>query len=67
MDEIDYQALTEKLGNVTIQNKQLRRVNINKDKTIRHLRRVIKSLKEEAAKGRKPQFKNGKRGTKFNG
>jgi hypothetical protein len=67
MDEIDYQALTEKLGNVTLQNIQLRRANINKDKTIRHLRRVIKSLKEEAAKVRKPPFKNGKRGTKFNG
>lgn len=66
MDDIDYQALTEKLGNVTLQNKQLRRANINKDKTIRHLRRVIKKLKEDAAKKRKPKYKNGKRGTKIN-
>lgn len=67
MDDIDYQTLTEKLGNATLQNKQLRRANINKDKTIRHLRRVIKSLKEEAAKDRKPHYKNGRRGGKFNG
>jgi hypothetical protein len=67
MDDMDYQALTEKLDNVTMQNKQLRRANINKDKTIRHLRRVIKKLKEEAAKERKPHYKNGKRGTFKNG
>ncbi len=66
MDEIDYQALTEKLALVTQQNKQLRRANINKDKTIRHLRRVIKKLKEDAAKNRKPHYKNGKRGTLIN-
>lgn len=67
MDEIDYLAISEKLGAVTNQNKQLRRANINKDKTIRHLRRVIKKLKEEVAKDRKPHFKNGRRGSKFNG
>jgi hypothetical protein len=67
MDDLDYQALTDKLGNVTNQNKQLRRANINKDKTIRHLRRVIRKLKEEAEKDRKPHYKNGKRGSRFNG
>lgn len=67
MDDIDYQALTDKLSNATLQNKQLRRANINKDKTIKHLRRVIKNLKEEAAKNRKPHYKNGRRGSKFNG
>jgi hypothetical protein len=67
VDDIDYQALTEKLSNVTMQNKQLRRANINKDKTIKHLRRVIKGLKEEAAKDRKPHYKNGRRGSKYNG
>ncbi|MCM3600652.1 hypothetical protein M3175_07910 [Robertmurraya korlensis] len=67
MDDIDYQALIDKLGNVTMQNKQLRRANINKDKTIRHLKRVIRKLKEELERDRKPHYKNGKRGTKFNG
>ncbi|SMQ75906.1 hypothetical protein SAMN05444673_2560 [Bacillus sp. OV166] len=67
MDDIDYQALTEKLANVTIQNKQLRRANINKDKTIRHLGRVIKKLKDAAAKDRKPHYKNSKRGAKKGG
>ncbi|MDR7237145.1 hypothetical protein [Neobacillus drentensis] len=67
MDETDYLAITDKFSNVTMQNKQLRRANINKDKTIRHLRRVIKSLKEEAAKERKSHYKNGRRGSKFNG
>lgn len=67
MDDIEFQALSEKLSNITMQNKQLRRANINKDKTIRHLRRVIKKLKEDAAKERKPHYKNGKRGSRFNG
>lgn len=67
MDDIDYQALSDKLGNVAMQNKQLKRANINKDKTIRHLRRVIKKLKEEMERDRKPHYKNGRRGTKFNG
>jgi hypothetical protein len=67
MDHIDYTALKDKLDNATLQNKQLRRANINKDKTIRHLRRVIKKLKDEAAKDRKPHYKNGKRGTIKNG
>ena len=67
MDEIDYQTLTERLNNAIMQNKQLKRANINKDKTIRHLRRVIKKLKDDAAKDRKSHFKNGRRGSKFNG
>jgi hypothetical protein len=67
MDDIDYKTIKDKFDNVTFQNKQLRRANLNKDKTIRHLRRVIKKLKDDAAKDRKPHFKNGKRGTKFNG
>lgn len=67
LDDIDYQALKDKLDNVTMQNKQLRRANINKEKTIRHLRRVIKKIKDEASKDRKPHYKNGRRGSKFNG
>lgn len=59
MDEIDYQAISEKLSEVTLQNKQLKRANINKDKTIKHLRRVIKKLKDDAAKDRKQHYRNG--------
>jgi isochorismate synthase EntC len=62
MDDIDYQAIKEKLDNVTFQNKQLRRANLNKDKTIKHLRRVIKKLKDDAAKDdRKPHFRKGQK------
>lgn len=67
MDEVDYQAITEKLGNATLQNKQLRRANLNLKKENKHLRRVIKKLKDEATKDRKPHYRNGKRGSKFNG
>lgn len=67
MEDIEYQSIIEKLDSVTNQNKQLHRANINKDKTIRHLRLVIKRLKEDMAKDRKPHYKNGKRGTKLNG
>lgn len=67
MDDSEYKSILDKLEEVTLKNKQLRRANINKDKTIRHLRRVIKRLKDEAAKNRKHHYKNGKRGSKFNG
>lgn len=67
MDDIDYQALTEKLSSVTIQNKQLKRANINMKKEVKHLRRIIKKMKDEAAKDRKPHYKNGRRRSKFNG
>lgn len=67
MENDEYQSILDKLGVVTNQNKQLRRANINKDKTIRHLRRVIKRLKEDAAQDRKAHYKNGRRGSKFNG
>lgn len=67
MDDVDYQALTEKISSLTKQNKQLKRANINKDKTIKHLRRVIKKLKEEMSEHRKPHYRNGRRGSKFNG
>lgn len=66
MDDIDYQALTEKLGIVTLQNKQLKRANINMKKEVKSLRRLIKKMKDEAAKERKPHYKNGRRGSKFN-
>jgi predicted RNase H-like nuclease (RuvC/YqgF family) len=60
MDDIDYQALTEKLGAVTIQNKQLKRANLNMKKEVKNLRRLIKKMKDE-------HYKNGKHGSKFKG
>jgi isochorismate synthase EntC len=65
MDEVDYEAITQKISEVTLQNKQLRRANLNKDKTIKHLRRIIKKMKDDAAKDRKPHFRKGqKRGSR---
>ncbi|HFK2719075.1 TPA: hypothetical protein ACG1DY_004918, partial [Escherichia coli] len=68
LEDNEYQSIQEKLGVVTNQNKQLRRANLNKDKEIKHLRRVIRKLKEDAAKNRKPHYRNGKkRGRSRNG
>jgi hypothetical protein len=68
MDQVDYEALTQKLGEVTLQNKQLRRANINMKCEVKHLRRLIKKMKDEAAKEKKPYYRNGqKRGRTRNG
>ncbi|MFJ5716554.1 hypothetical protein [Neobacillus sp. NPDC093127] len=67
MDDLAYQALTEKLGAITLQNKQLKRANLNMKREVKQLRRLVKKLKDEAAKTQKPHYKNGKRGSKFNG
>lgn len=67
MDDADYIALTDKLSSVTMQNKQLKRANLNMKKEVKSLRRIIKKMKDEAAKDRKPHYRNGKRGGKFNG
>jgi hypothetical protein len=68
VDEITYQALTDKLGNAVLQNKQLKRSNLNMKRELKQLRRVIKKMKDEAAKDRKPHYKNGqKRGRTRNG
>jgi uncharacterized coiled-coil protein SlyX len=67
MDDITYQTLTEMIGNLTLQNKQLKRANTQLKKDKKRLGRVIKSLKDEVAKDRKPHYKNGRRGSKFNG
>lgn len=67
MDDIDYTALKEKLDNAILQNKQLRKANSNLKYKNRELGRVIKKLKDEAAKERKQHYKNGRRGSKFNG
>ncbi|MBO0961983.1 hypothetical protein J1P26_19955 [Neobacillus sp. MM2021_6] len=67
MDDADFAALTEKLGTVTLQNKQLKRANLNMKREVKQLRRLVKKLKDEEAMNRKPHYKNGRRGTKFNG
>jgi cell division protein FtsB len=67
MNDVDYLAFKDKLDNVTLQNIQLKRANLNIKREVKQLRRVIKKLKDEAAKDRKPHYKNGKRGSKFNG
>lgn len=48
MDDQDYRVLTEKIGELTLQNKQLRRANLNKDEKIKQLRRVIARIKADA-------------------
>ena len=50
MDDVDFQALTEKLGNVILQNKQLRRANLNLKKKNKHLGRVITKMNEKLQK-----------------
>jgi predicted RNase H-like nuclease (RuvC/YqgF family) len=67
MDDIDYQAFKGKLDTLTIQNKQLKRANLNMKREIKNLRRLIKKMKDEAAKNHKPRFRKGKRGSNFNG
>jgi hypothetical protein len=68
MDQVDYEALTLKIGEVTLQNKQLKRANLNMKCEVKHLRRLIKKMKDEAAKDRKPHYRNGqKRGRSRNG
>src|SRR5437763_6513479 len=61
MDQVDYEALTQKLGEVTLQNKQLRRANINMKCEVKHLRRLIKKMKDEAAKEKSRITATGKR------
>jgi hypothetical protein len=68
MDDVSYLVLTEKLGNAVLQNKQLKRSNLNMKRELKQLRRVIKKMKDEAAKDRKPHYRNGqKRGRTRNG
>jgi cell division protein FtsB len=65
LDDIDYKALREIISTLTLQNKQLKRANINKSKENKQLKRVIKKLKDDAAKDRKPHFRKGqKRGSR---
>jgi hypothetical protein len=68
MDDVSYLVLSEKLGNAVLQNKQLKRSNLNMKRELKQLRRVIKKMKDEAVKDRKPHYKNGqKRGRTRNG
>jgi predicted RNase H-like nuclease (RuvC/YqgF family) len=67
MDQIDYDAYKKMIDDLTIQNKQLKRANLNVKRENKHLKRVIKKMKDDAAKERKPHYKNGRRGSKFNG
>lgn len=67
MDQVSYEAYKSLIDNLTLQNNQLRRANTSMKKENKHLRRVIKKLKDEAAKERKPHYKNGRRGSRFNG
>jgi hypothetical protein len=60
MDNIDHQAYTELISTLTLQNKQLKRANLNMKKEVKQLRRIIKKQKDEAAKDRKPPYKNKK-------
>ena len=59
MDETTYQALKEIIGNLTLQNKQLRRANTRQKEKIRYLQREIGKLKEEQK--RKQFYKNGRK------
>ena len=52
MDEVTYQAFKEKLDTVTLQNKKLIKANTNLKSQNRHLRRVIKNLKDDPIRGR---------------
>lgn len=61
MDDVDYKALREVISTLTLQNKQLRRANINMRKENKHLKRVIKKMKDDAAKHRKPHYRNGQK------
>jgi hypothetical protein len=68
MDDVSYLVLTEKLGNAVLQNKQLKRSNLNMKREIKQLRRVIKKMKDEVGKDGKPHYRNGqKRGRTRNG
>jgi hypothetical protein len=72
MDNTDYEALKEKLDELTIRNKRLEKDNRNMIKSIRHYKRVIKDykvkLEQQKEKNDKQHFRKGrKRGSHQNG
>jgi regulator of replication initiation timing len=72
MDDISlnheqYVKLLDKLESINFELLKVKRANSKLKSDNRHLRRVIKNLKDAAAKERKPHYRNGRRGSKFNG
>lgn len=66
MDSKEYLTIMDKVENIVIQNKQLKKANTKMQKENKHLRRVIAKLKKDQNKDRQ-HYKNGKRGTNYNG
>jgi predicted RNase H-like nuclease (RuvC/YqgF family) len=71
MDQTTYEAMKSMIDNLTIENKKLTSANREFRKKNKHLQRIITKLKDEkeAAKNKKSKtyYKNGRRGSKFNG
>lgn len=67
MDQTSYDALKQIIDNLTLQNKQLRRANINLKRQLKEERRKYKKLNDDIAKKQKQFYKNGRRGSRFNG
>lgn len=63
MDNIEYENIMNKLGEIVVQNKQLKRANINLKHENKSLRRII----NKRNKTDKQHYKNGRRGTNKNG
>lgn len=61
MDDVTYREMQKIIGDLTLQNKQLRRANTRQKKKIRYLRRVIVKLKEENRKNGKQHYRNGRK------
>ena len=61
VDDASYDSILEKLDKYALMNKQLRQANTALQKENKHLRRVIKKKNDEAAKERKPHYKNGQK------
>lgn len=66
MTDQDYvESLLTQIDNLQNDNAKLRRANTKIKKSERHLKRVIRGYKEQQKE--KKHYKNGRRGTKFNG
>jgi hypothetical protein len=72
VDDIDFKALTEKICELTIANMELIKTNNGQGKKIRSLEKIIERRKKDDEKKNpkkkdKQHYKNGKRGSMFNG
>lgn len=68
MNNKEYESIIEKHGETVYQNKQLKKANTKLKSENKHLRRVIKNLKDKLNdKPGNKKYKNGKRGSMFNG